>query len=98
MSNVLIIAEHLDGKLTKSSAQTVGFAKDAVALTGGEIIGLVLGSDAQGVADAMAKTGVDKVAYIDNPAFQNYLAENYAPAAAAVAKEVGATIVATPAS
>lgn len=98
MSNVLIIAEHLDGQLTKSTAQTVGFAKDAAAITGGEIIGLVLGADAQGVADAMAKTGVDKVLYIDNPAFQNYLAENYVPAAAAAAKQVGASIVATPAS
>lgn len=98
MSNVLIVAEHLNGELTKSSAQAVGFAKDVVAITGGQIIGLVLGSGVQGVADAMAKTGVDKVAYIDNPAFENYLAENYAPAVAAVAKEVGATVVATPAS
>lgn len=98
MSNVLIVAEHLDGELTKSSAQAVGFAKDVVAITGGEIIGLVLGAGVQGVADAMAKTGVDKVAYIDNPAFQNYLAENYAPAVAAVAKDVGATVVATAAS
>lgn len=98
MSNVLIIAEHLDGQLTKSTAQTVGFAKDVVAITGGEIIGLVLGSDAQGVADALAKTGVDKVALVDNPAFANYLAENYTPAAAAVAKEMDASVVATPAS
>lgn len=98
MSNVLIVAEHLDGELTKSSAQAVGFAKDVVAITGGEIIGLVLGAGVQSVADAMAKTGVDKVAYIDNPAFQNYLAENYAPAVAAVAKSVGATVVATAAS
>lgn len=98
MSNVLIVAEHLNGELTKSSAQAVGFAKDVVAITGGEIIGLVLGAGTQGAADAMAKTGVDKVVFVDNPAFQNYLAENYAPAVAAVAKEVGATVVATPAS
>lgn len=98
MSNVLIVAEHLNGELTKSSAQAVGFAKDVVAITGGEIIGLVLGAGTQGAADAMAKTGVDKVVFVDNPAFQNYLAENYAPAVAAVAKDVGATVVATPAS
>ncbi len=98
MSNILVIAEHLDGELTKSSAQTVGFAKKAAAITGGQIIGLVLGSGAQSVADALAKTGVDKVVLVDNAAFANYVAENYAPAAAAVAKEVGATVVATPAS
>ena len=47
MSNILVVAEHLDGELKKASAQTVGFAKDVKAITGGEIIGLVMGSGAQ---------------------------------------------------
>ena len=98
MSNILVVAEHLDGQLSKASAQTVGFAKDAAAITGGQIIGLVLGSGAQAVAEAMSKTGVDKVVYVDSPALANILAENMAPAIAEVAKQVGATIVATPAS
>src|SRR5690625_2550372 len=98
MSNVLIVAEHLNGELTKSSAQAVGFAKDVVAITGGQIIGLVLGSGTPGVADAMGKTGGDRVAYSDNPASDNYRAEHCAPAVAAVAKEGGATVVATPAT
>jgi len=98
MSNILVVAEHLDGQLSKASAQTVDFAKDAAAITGGQIIGLVLGSGAQAVAEAMSKTGVDKVVYVDSPALANILAENMAPAIAEVAKQVGATIVATPAS
>lgn len=98
MSNILVVAEHLDGQLSKASAQTVGFAKDAAAITGGQIIGLVLGSGAQAVAEAMSKTGVDKVVYVDSPALANILAENMAPAITEVAKQVGATIVATPAS
>lgn len=98
MSNILVVAEHLDGELKKASAQTVGFAKDVKAITGGEIIGLVMGSGAQAVADAMAKTGVDKVILVDDPALANILAENMAPVVAQIAKDVGATVVATPAT
>lgn len=98
MSNILVVAEHLDSELKKASAQTVGFAKDVQAITGGQIIGLVMGSGAQGVADAMAKTGVDKVILVDNPALANILAENMTPVVAQVAKQVGATVVATPAT
>lgn len=98
MSNILVVAEHLDGELKKASAQTVGFAKAAQAINGGQIIGLVMGSGAQAVAEAMSKTGVDKVVYVDSPALANILAENIAPVVAAVAKQVDASIVATPAS
>lgn len=98
MSNILVVAEHLDGELKKASLQTVGFAKDVAAITGGKIIGLVLGSGAQGVADAMSKSGVDKVIYVDNPALANILAENMTPVIAEIAKQEGATVVATAAS
>lgn len=98
MSTILVVAEHLDGELKKASAQTVGFAKKAAEIDGGEVVGLVIGSGAQGVADAMAKTGVDKVILVDDAIYANYLAENWTPAVAAVAKEVGASIIATPAS
>lgn len=96
MSNILVVAEHLDGELKKASAQTVGFAKAAAAITGGQVIGLVLGSGANAVAEALSKTGVDKVVYVDSPALANNLAENMTPAVVAVAQQVGASIVATP--
>jgi electron transfer flavoprotein alpha subunit len=97
MATVLVVAEHLDGKLKKASLQTVGFAKQVTALEGGDVVGVVLGSGAQNVAADFAPY-VSRVVYVDHPAFKNYLAETYAPAVAAVAKEIGATHVAAPAS
>jgi electron transfer flavoprotein alpha subunit len=59
------------------------------------VVGLLLGSGADAVASTFAKY-VDKVILLDDASFGDYLAEAYAPAIAAVAKEVGASIVATP--
>jgi electron transfer flavoprotein alpha subunit len=93
MSTILVVADHLEGVLKNATLPTVGFAKAAAAVSGSTIVGLVLGSGADGVAEAFAKY-VDRVIYIDDSAYANYLAESYAPAVAAVAKEVGAVIVA----
>ncbi|MBU6159754.1 MAG: electron transfer flavoprotein subunit alpha/FixB family protein [Myxococcales bacterium] len=93
MSTILVVADHLEGVLKNATLPTVGFAKAAAAISGSTVVGLVLGSGADGVAETFAKY-VDRVIYIDDAAYTNYLAESYAPAVAAVAKEVGAVIVA----
>jgi electron transfer flavoprotein alpha subunit len=98
MSNILVVAEHLEGKLRKATLPTIGFAKKAQALTGGKIIGLVLGHNAAAVAAELATAGVDHVIHVDSPIYANYLAEAYAPAVAEIAKVKGASIVAAPAS
>jgi electron transfer flavoprotein alpha subunit len=98
MSNILVVAEHHDGKLRKVTLPVIGFAQQAKAQTGGQVIALVLGSGVDGVAAEVAKFGVDKVVVHDNAAFANYLAETYAPSVASAAKALGATIVAAPAS
>jgi hypothetical protein len=86
MSNILVVAEHLEGKLRKATLPTIGFAKKAQALTGGKIIGLVLGHNAASVAAELATAGVDHVIHVDSPIYANYLAEAYAPAVAEIAK------------
>ena len=88
MSNILVVAEHLEGKLRKATLPTIGFAKKAQALTGGKIIGLVLGHNAASVAAELATAGVDKVVHVDSAIYANYLAEAYAPAVAEIAKVV----------
>ncbi len=98
MSNILVVAEHQGGKLRKVSLPVMGFAKAAQALTDGEIYVLVLGSGIGSVAEAIAAYGADKVLVADDPAYANYLAENWAPAVAAIAEEYGCEIIATPAS
>ena len=74
MSNILVVAEHLEGKLRKATLPTIGFAKKAQALTGGKIIGLVLGHNAASVAAELATAGVDHVIHVDSPIYANYLA------------------------
>ncbi len=98
MSNALVVAEHVNGSLRKVTGATVAFARQAADLTGGEVIVLVLGSDASGVVEEASQIGADKVLFEDHAAFSNYLAENYAPAVAKVARDHGATFVCAPSS
>ncbi|MBN1946380.1 MAG: electron transfer flavoprotein subunit alpha/FixB family protein [Bradymonadales bacterium] len=98
MGNVLVVAEHSDQKLRKVSLPAVTFAKQAADLLGGQVIGLVVGSQVKAVAQQFAVSGVDRVICLDDPSFVGYLAESVAPAVAEVAKEVQAQLVCCPAS
>jgi len=98
MSNVLIIAEHQEGKLRKVTLPTITFGQQARALYGGELYVLVLGADVAAVAAECAKFDVDGVYTVDDPSLANYLAENWAPVIVAAAEELEAEILATPAT
>ena len=98
MSNVLIVAEHMDGQLRSVTLPVVTFARQAAKLTGGQVIGLVLGNGATSVAQEFATSGVDRLLFEDSPAYASYLAEAYAPAIAAVAKQNNVSIVCGPSS
>ena len=95
--SILVIAEHLEGKLRKVTLPIVGFANEVAEIEDEEVIGLVLGHGVQSVADELAQY-VARVIYVDDPAYANYLAEAYAPAVAKVAEDVEASIVAAIAS
>jgi electron transfer flavoprotein alpha subunit len=84
MSRVLIIAEHLDGKLNASTARCVTCAKD---LKAEAIDVLVLAADAAGVAASAAKIdGVTKVLAVARAENAHALAAVHAPQIAAAAK------------
>ena len=84
MSKVLIIAEHLDGKLNGSTARCVTCAKDIKADT---IDVLVLASTVDGIAAEAAKIdGVTKVLTLARAENEHALAATYAPQVAAAAK------------
>ena len=93
MANVLVVAEHVDGTLRKVTRSAITFAREAADLTGGDVIALVLGDGVDDIADEVATYGVDRVLYADNPAFADYLPENYAPAIVNAAQQTDATIV-----
>ena len=84
MSKILIIAEHLDGKLNSSTARCVTCARE---LQPDSIDVLVLADAAQTIAAEAAKIdGVSKVLSVANAANAHALAAVYAPQIAAVAK------------
>jgi electron transfer flavoprotein alpha subunit len=84
MSKVLIVAEHLDGKLNASTARCVTCAKDFKAAS---IDVLVLAADVGAIAaDAAKIDGVAKVLTVARAENAHALAATYAPQVAAVAK------------
>ncbi|MCB9507179.1 MAG: electron transfer flavoprotein subunit alpha/FixB family protein [Myxococcales bacterium] len=93
MGTILVVAEHLEGKLKAATLNTVAFANAVSAIDGGDVVGLVLGAGAESVAKELA-AHCGRVVYVDSPAFKDVLAEAYAPAVADIAKELGATVVA----
>lgn len=98
MSNVLVVAEHAGGELRKINAPVLGFAKKAAEVTGGDVIGLVLGGDVEGIAKQLACYDISKVIYVNNDELENYRAGAHASAIAEIAEDEDAAIVATVAS
>lgn len=83
MSKVLIIAEHLDGKLNASTAKCVSAAQ---ALRPQAVDVAVLASDPAVVAAQVSRiTGVTKVLAVANAANENAIAQVQAPQVAALA-------------
>jgi electron transfer flavoprotein alpha subunit len=84
MSKVLIIAEHLGGKLNASTAKCVSAAQ---ALNPDSIDILVLAADPAGVAaEAIQIAGVAKVLAVSNPANAHAIAQVQAPQLAQLAE------------
>ena len=82
MSKILIIAEHLDGKLNPATAKCVSAGK----AVGGEIHVAVFAADPAAVAAEAAKIdGVDKVLSVANPANKRAIAQVLAPQIAKLA-------------
>ena len=76
MVKILVIAEHLDGKLNSAVAKTVS----AATAVGGDIDVLVLAADPAAIAAEAAQiVGVNKVLTVANPANAHALAQVQAP-------------------
>ena len=84
MSKVLIVAEHLNGKLNSSTARCVTCAK---AFNAESVTVLVLADAPDAIAaEAAAIAGVDKVLTVANPANAHAIAAVYAPQVVAAAQ------------
>mgnify|MGYP006183480951 CR=1 FL=1 len=91
MSKVLIVAEHLGGKLNASTAKCVSAAQ---ALSPESIDIVVLAADPAGVAAEAAQiAGVAKVITVANPANEHAIAQVLAPQVAKLADESSRVIL-----
>jgi electron transfer flavoprotein alpha subunit len=93
MSTVLVVAEHLDGALRKTSLSAVKAGKQLAELTGGKWHTLLLGSGIGSVATELAAYGGEAVHVADSAGLKDALAQPYSQVIAQVARQIGADIV-----
>ena len=75
MSNdILVITEHMDGKVADISYELVGKAKQLAVALGGRVVALMFGS---GVAHLAATFTSDTTLYVDDPALAEFNPEAY---------------------
>ena len=97
---VWVFAEQRDGKLQKVSLELLGKGKDLADKLGVELTALLLGSQADDMAEKLIAYGADKVIYADNPLLKHYTTDGYAKVICDLVNErkpevilVGATFV-----
>lgn len=72
--NIFVSIEHLQGQVTDTSYVMIAAAHDLARITGGEVVAVLLGHNAQGLASSLA---ADKVLYGDDPALVEFSANAY---------------------
>jgi electron transfer flavoprotein alpha subunit len=93
MGDVLVFAEHQQGKFPKSSLTALLAGQELAQKRGGKAIAVVAGDNPDQLAGELAKYGCAKVIALAHPALKNYLADAYAQALAALVKSIGAEYV-----
>lgn len=70
MSNILILAEHSNGKPKKYSLELAGKAAELAAKAGGSVVALIAGEGARQAAEELGKCGAKKVLVAEGDAFK----------------------------
>lgn len=83
-TDILILAEHLDGQLADITFELAGKAKQLAAATGGKAVAVVLGSGVKALAEAIS---AEVVLYVDDPALAEFNPEAYGRVLAALIRE-----------
>jgi electron transfer flavoprotein alpha subunit len=90
--DILVITEHMDGKVADISYEMVGKARELAAVLGGQVVAVMLGSSAADLAGGFAS---DATIYVDDPALAEFNPEAYGRVIAALVaeKSPGVTIL-----
>jgi len=91
MSNdIFVITEHMDGKVSDVSFEMVGKAKELAPGFDGQVVAIMLGSGASGLAGSFAS---DSTIYVDDPSLANFNPEAYGKVIEALVKEKSPRLV-----
>ncbi len=93
MSNILIIAEHSEGKIKKYSLELASKAAELAGKLGGTTLAVLIGDTVKGFAAELGKYGVKKVVAVENPALKFYNSGGYAKVICDIAKTEGASVI-----
>lgn len=83
-NEIYVVIEHLQGQVADISYIMLAAARDLSESVGGQVVGVLLGQDAQGLADALA---ADQVLYADHAALKEFSAEAYIKTVASLIQE-----------
>ena len=89
MGDVLVFAEHVKGKLPKTTLAAISAGKQAASRTGGACHAIVIGKGVEAIGGEVAGYGVKKVFVADGDALEHYVAEPYTEVLADVVKQKG---------
>lgn len=93
MANVLIFAEHQDGKLKKTSLELASKGAELAAKIGGICEAVLIGNGVEGLANELAPYGVKKVTVLSSPKLDKYSTLGFVNALAGYIKESNPDIV-----
>jgi electron transfer flavoprotein alpha subunit len=93
---ILAFAEARDGKLRRSSLETVSEARRLAGLLGAQVEAVVVGPGTEALAGELAAYGADRVRVFDDAALAAYATEPYARALAQTIAETKPSVVLVP--
>ena len=72
--DIYVVVEHLRGQVADISYVMLAVGRVAAEGTGGDVVAVLLGHDAQGLASDLA---ADRVLYVDDPALADFTSDAY---------------------
>lgn len=87
MGNVLILAEHQEGKVKKTAFELATEAKALAEQLGGQAEAVLVGTGDESLANQLAPYGIKKVYLLENAALEKYSPEGYTKVLADLVKE-----------
>ena len=74
--DIYVVIEHLQGQVTEISYTMLAAAREMAGASGGQVVGVLLGKDAQKLAENLA---ADQILYVDHAALAEFNSDAYLP-------------------